>query len=59
MTIYQLLAVTKAIEHLEMAGCPTLSEDGVNKLIMECPNLKFIDMNANPAISYAYLDDIA
>jgi hypothetical protein len=59
MTVYEITKVTKAIEHLEMAGCTTLTEDGVTKLLMDCASLKFLDINAIPGISYAYLDDIS
>lgn len=59
MTIYDLTKISKAIEHIEMAGCTQLTEDGISKLLLDCPDLKFIDFNANPGITYAFLDDIA
>lgn len=39
MAIYELIKVTTAIEHLEMAGCENISESGINKLIEVCPNI--------------------
>lgn len=58
MTIVDLLKVTTAIEHIEMAGCERVTEFGINKLFEVCPNIKYIDMNAIPAVTYAFLDDI-
>lgn len=48
MTVSELCKVTKAIEHIELAGCSELTESGVNKLLEVQENLKFIDINACP-----------
>lgn len=58
MTIVDLIKVTTSIEHLEMAGCDRVTEFGINKLLECCAEIKFLDMNAIPAITYAFLDDI-
>ena len=58
MTIFDLVKVTQAIEHIEMAGCEAVTESGINKLIEMCKNLTFLDMNGIPAVNYAFLDDI-
>ena len=56
--ILELLKVTKAVQHIEMAGCVNLTESGVNNLLMNCSGLTYLDVCAIPAISYAFMDDI-
>lgn len=58
LAIMELLKVTKAIEHIELAKCASITEGGINRLLETCESLKYVDMNGIPAITYPFLDDI-
>ena len=56
--VSEMIKASKAIEHIELAGCVTLTEAGVNKLLSDCEGLRFLDINSIPSITYPFLDDI-
>ena len=58
MSLFDLVKVSTAIEHVELGGCERVTEFGINKMLEICPNLQVLDMNGIPAITYAILDDI-
>jgi len=58
MSLVEILKLTQAIEHLEVPKCERITEFSINKLLEVCPNLKFLDVNGIPVVSYAMLDEI-
>jgi hypothetical protein len=59
MAVIDLCRVSQAIEHIELAGCAEITESGVNKLLQDQENLRFIDLNGCPQITYPFLDDVS
>jgi hypothetical protein len=58
MALVDVLKVTQAIEHLEVTKCERITEFSINKVLELCPNIKFLDVNGIPVVSYAMLDEI-
>lgn len=57
-SLSKLAASSEVLEHLELTRCESLSDYSIGTIIRQTPTLKFIDLNAIPAITPKVLEEL-